>query len=263
MATPRRLVFGEVADLYDRHRPAYPPALIDDLIAGAGLRDGDRVLEVGAGTGKATTMVAARGLRVLAIEPSPNMAGIARRNTAGDPNVEIAESDFEHWDPGDQRFPMLYSAQAWHWIDPERKYGLARRALIPGGLLAAFWNRAAWDSTELRSALIAVYQRLVPDMPTDGPMHPANPSPGRDDDDWTAELAGVAGFADLAARSYRWSQEYTATEFAGMLGTLSETRLLEPGIRTRLLATVSDTVAAHGGTMTMPIVTHLHTARAA
>jgi hypothetical protein len=27
----RRLVFGEVAELYDRHRPTYPPALIDDL----------------------------------------------------------------------------------------------------------------------------------------------------------------------------------------------------------------------------------------
>jgi SAM-dependent methyltransferase len=263
MATPRRLVFGEVADLYDRHRPAYPPALIDDLVAGAGLRDGQRVLEVGAGTGKATAMVAARGLRVVAIEPSPSMAAIARRHCAGDLNVEIVESDFEHWDPGGEHFPLLYSAQAWHWIDPERKYGLARRALIPGGLLAAFWNRAAWDSTELRSALIAVYQRLVPDMPADGPMHPANPSPGRDDDDWAGELAGVSGFADLTRRSYRWSQQYTATEFAGLLGTLSETRLLGSEVRARLLAAVTDTVDTHGGTITMPIVTYLHTARAA
>jgi SAM-dependent methyltransferase len=263
MATPRRLVFGEVADLYDRHRPAYPPALIDDLLAGAGLRDGHRVLEVGAGTGKATAMVAARGVRVLAIEPSPSMAAIARRNCGADPNVEIVESDFEQWDSGGERFPLLYAAQAWHWIDPQRKYGLARRALIPGGLLAAFWNRAAWDSTELRNALIAVYERLVPDMPTDGPMHPANPAPGADEDDWAAELAGVSGFDDLTRRSYRWGQQYTATEFAGLLATLSETRLLDPEVRGRLLATVSDTVAAHGATMTMPIVTYLHTARAA
>jgi tRNA G46 methylase TrmB len=61
----RRLVFGEVAELYD----SYPPALVDDLVAMAGLDGGQAVLEVGAGTGKATVLFAQRGIPVLAIEP--------------------------------------------------------------------------------------------------------------------------------------------------------------------------------------------------
>lgn len=262
MAIPRRLVFGEVAEVYDRHRPAYPPALVQDLIAQAGVAAGDRVLEVGAGTGKATGMFAARGVRVLALEPSPGMVAVARRHSADDPNVEIVESDFERWEPGRERFGLVYSAQAWHWIDPARRYALAHRALAPGGLLAAFWNRAAWGSSPLRDALIAVHEQLVPDMPTDGAMHPSNPSPSDDDADWAAEFAGAREFADPVLRSYPWSQDFTAAEFAGLLATLSETRLLEPGIRERLLEAVTDAVARHGGAVTMPMVTHLHAARA-
>ena len=79
----RRLVFGEVAELYDRHRPTYPAELIDDLVALAGLDASRPVLEVGAGTGKATVLFAQRGIPVLAIEPSPEMAAIAGRAAAG------------------------------------------------------------------------------------------------------------------------------------------------------------------------------------
>ncbi|WP_460492072.1 hypothetical protein [Dactylosporangium cerinum] len=55
----RARVFGEVADDYERFRPDYPPALIDDVLAYAGL-DGAAALEVGAGTGKATVAFAER-----------------------------------------------------------------------------------------------------------------------------------------------------------------------------------------------------------
>src|SRR5579864_279036 len=105
--TPRRLAFGEVAELYDASRPSYPSKLIDDVLtlAQIGPAPGDapgrhrQILEVGAGTGKATTLFASRGVGVLAIEPSEQMAAVARRNCASFPEVEIVETDFECWDP--------------------------------------------------------------------------------------------------------------------------------------------------------------------
>ena len=65
-----------MADLYDHARPSYPSALVDDVLdyAGAVAAATVRALEVGAGTGKATALFAARGLNVLAIEPSAEMA---------------------------------------------------------------------------------------------------------------------------------------------------------------------------------------------
>ncbi len=53
VARERRLAFGDVAELYDRARPSYPAALVDDVLEFACARAGDLALEVGAGTGKA------------------------------------------------------------------------------------------------------------------------------------------------------------------------------------------------------------------
>jgi protein-L-isoaspartate O-methyltransferase len=72
----RRLSFGAVAEADDRARPSYPPALVGDVLEFVGLDpgSGDRVLEVGAGTGKATVVFAERGANVVALEPSAEMA---------------------------------------------------------------------------------------------------------------------------------------------------------------------------------------------
>jgi SAM-dependent methyltransferase len=262
MTTPLRLVFGEVADLYDRHRPSYPPALIDDIIAGSGAAAGGRAVEVGAGTGKATAMVAARGVGVLAIEPSPAMAALARRNCAAYPGVEIVESDFERWDAGGERFALLYSAQAWHWIDPALGYDRAREALAPGGLLAMFWNRPAWGRSPLRDALTAAYLAAAPDMPTDGPLHPANPAPQDEGRDWAAEVAHVGGFTGAEMRRYPWEAVYSAEEYRGLLTTLSEVAILDEGRRRTLLAGVAAAIDAHGGRLVMPMATRLCLGRA-
>ncbi|MGW5068775.1 class I SAM-dependent methyltransferase [Streptomyces cyaneofuscatus] len=61
-------IFDEDAELYDRARPGYPPALYDDLAELAGARPGSRVLEVGCGTGQATVPLAARGCPIIAVE---------------------------------------------------------------------------------------------------------------------------------------------------------------------------------------------------
>jgi SAM-dependent methyltransferase len=256
MPLPRRLVFGQVAELYDRARPTYPDALIRDLAALAAPGGERRVLEVGAGTGKATRLIAGRGLAVLAIEPSAEMAAVARRSLAAEPQVEIVESDFETWDPAGERFSLVYSAQAWHWIDPGVRDARARAALIDGGVLAVFWNRPAWGESPVRRALSDAYRAAAPEMPNDGPLHPDNPDPLSDEgEEWAAEIRGAAGLAEPEVRRYDWGVGYSADEYADLLATLSEIRLLAPGPRERLLAGVRTAIREHGGQLQMPMAT--------
>jgi SAM-dependent methyltransferase len=192
----QRLVFGEVAELYDRHRPAYPDALIDDLLDLAALEPGARAVEVGAGTGKATAMFAARGIHVLAVEPSAEMAAVARRrlDPAGGAlenhvEVRIEQADFEHWDPAGRTFPLLFAAQAWHWVEPAAN---AARVLQPGGVLAAFWNRPVWHRAELREAVLDAYRRAAPDLLAEtDPIHPAGVLP-RGAEAWRDGVAATA-----------------------------------------------------------------------
>jgi len=261
--TPRRLAFGPVAELYDASRPSYPAELIDDVLelapmtpAASHRRRGDpQILEVGAGTGKATTMFAARGVGVLAIEPSHEMAAVARRNCSSLRNVEVVESDFERWDPAGRRFPLLISAQAWHWIDRAVRFDRAYRVLAPGGLLAAFWNTPVWEPSQLRDDLKRTFAKIVPDLAPDSPMHPANN--GSDEDDWQQEVADAGGFDGPAIRFYERSVDYTAQSFVDLLGTLSEIRLLDEDRRAELLGAVRERVEAHGGSLTMPMYTRL------
>ena len=232
-----RLVFGEVAELYDQYRPAYPEQLADDLVSLAGLDGRQPVLEVGAGTGKATAIFAARGIPVLAVEPSEEMAAVWRRSCAGYPEAELERSDFETWEPAGRRFPLVFSAQAWHWVNPEEGYPKARSALLPEGLLALFWNRPAWERSDLREELLAAYDESVPEVAPDGPMHPANTLPDADEG-WEAEIAAADGLAAVEVRDYDWSQSYSAEEYVGLLDTTSEVRLLDDHQIAALLAAV-------------------------
>jgi SAM-dependent methyltransferase len=258
----QRLVFGEVAELYDRHRPTYPDAVVDDLVELAALSPGSSVLEIGAGTGKATSMFAARGMRVVAIEPSDEMAAVARRACAAFDGVRIEQGDFESWDPAGRTFPLVFAAQAWHWLDPEVGFAKAAQVLRAGGVLAAFWNRPRWARAALREALIDAYRRAAPEVldETD-PMHPAN-SPSGDETQWRDGVAATEGLGDVEVREYEWSQSYTARDYAALLETHSTVRVLVPERREALVEAVAHAIERHGNAFELPLVTRLYVARA-
>jgi SAM-dependent methyltransferase len=254
------LVFGDVAELYDRSRPSYPDRLIDDVIAYSGAGS---ALEIGAGTGKATVMFASRGLSIRAIEPSPEMASLARRNCAGYAAVSIEQCDFERFSANGARFGLLYSAQAWHWIDPGVRYVKAREVLLDGGALAMFWNRPRWEDSPLRRDLQAAYARVAPDFgPNPGPMHPATETVPDLWGDWPAELEAAPRFAQPATRIYERHWEYSTDQYLQLLQTHSDHIMLGPEGLSALLAEVGAAIERHGGTMPVRYVTVLCLARA-
>jgi SAM-dependent methyltransferase len=263
MRREQRLVFGEVAELYDRYRPAYPDAVIDDLIDLAELEPGSRVLEVGAGTGKATAMFAERGIRVLAVEPSAEMAGVARRMFGDRREVQIEQADFERWDPAGREFPLLFAAQAWHWVEPDVGFAKAARVLARGGLLAAFWNRPVWARAEIREVVLDVYDRVAPELLAEtDPIHPGGTLPS-DQNDWVRGVAATSGLSSAEVRDYEWSQTYSGGDYGALLETHSTIRVLDPHRRDALVAAVVDAIERHGDELRLPMVTRVCLARAA
>jgi SAM-dependent methyltransferase len=156
-------VFDQVADEYDRHRPTYPDGLIDAACEAAGLAAGDRVLEVGCGTGKLSRSLVARGLHVTAIEPGANLTALAARAATGPGELEFVHARFEDARLS-IRFPAMFSATAFHWIDPDVSWRKAAGSLTPGGLLALIQYCAVRDeeTAEDADALMAALAAAAP-----------------------------------------------------------------------------------------------------
>src|SRR5271165_4236731 len=113
-----RRTFERAAPLYHRARPDYPDELFDDLVREAKLPPGERLLEIGCATGKATLPLARRGFCLTGVELGTALAAQARHNLSR-LDAEVVEGPFEDWQPaGGVRFGLVFAATAWQWIDP-------------------------------------------------------------------------------------------------------------------------------------------------
>lgn len=147
-----KLAFDEVAAVYDVGRPRFGAALVSRLASQAGLHAGDHVLEIGAGTGQLTGALLEQGLRVTACEPGTRLAAMLRANFPADAGLLVETSIFEDI-AEDQAFSAIFSANAFHWVDPSVGLPKVRRMLLPGAPLVVTWNYPLLADAELQVRL--------------------------------------------------------------------------------------------------------------
>lgn len=128
---PRRaLSFGAAAQAYAAARPSYPAEAVRfALPAGA-----QRVLDLGAGTGKLTAVLLELGLEVVAVEPDDAMRALV------DPRAVALAGTAEQVPVDDGSVDAVVVGQAWHWFDTVPAIASVQRVLRPGGSLGLFWN---------------------------------------------------------------------------------------------------------------------------
>jgi SAM-dependent methyltransferase len=129
----RSLSFGAQAAAYERGRPSYPPEAIDWLLPS----DAHDVLDLGAGTGKLTTRLVERGLRVVAVDPIAEMLEVLSGSL---PETPALLGTAEEIPLPDNSVDAVLVAQAWHWFDPQHAVPEVARVLRPGGRLGLVWN---------------------------------------------------------------------------------------------------------------------------
>jgi ubiquinone/menaquinone biosynthesis C-methylase UbiE len=166
-------VFDQVADEYDRHRLTYPDALLDHACEVAALGAGDRVLEIGCGTGQLTRNLLARGLRVWAIEPGDRLIALARQNLGDIGDVKFVNARLEDAPLPRERFHAVFSASAMHWIDPDLGWQKAAEALAPGGTLALvqYFGLTEPNSADDQQALLSAMAKIAPELAASRPSN--------------------------------------------------------------------------------------------
>lgn len=237
-----RRSFTEVAELYHRIRPHYPAELFQVLEREAGLREGDRLLEIGPGSGQATLPLARRGYQIEAVELGEEMAELARRELADYPRVRVLNLSFEEAELPENAYALVYSATAFHWINPEARFSKPHRLLREGGHLAIIHTHYISDTEEDPFFRLAqpVYQRYQAQeteeteesrrlhMPRPHEVRPAQLDP---------EL-----FSQRFFQNFLLTRAYTAEQYSELLSTYSTQRVMPEDKREAFLSEIRELI---------------------
>ena len=127
--------FDRAAGEYERGRPSWPPEVLDRFP----VPDDATVLDLGAGTGKLTRVLAARYAHVIALEPLAEMRAILAAQV---PSAEVLPGVAEAIALDDAAVGSVFTGQAFHWFANDIAVAEIARVLRPGGVLARMWNEA-------------------------------------------------------------------------------------------------------------------------
>lgn len=123
------------------------------------IEDGDRVLDVGCGTGSATILAAAKATEVVGIDLSPDMIELAVTKVAEHDfvNTSLIATSVEDYHP-EEAFDKVISSFMIPHVKPEFRpsiYACMYRFLKPGGIVGLFGSRGeVCDVYETREVIM-------------------------------------------------------------------------------------------------------------
>ena len=190
--------FELAAERYERGRPTYPTEAVAALVEALAIAPGSDVLELGAGTGKFTTLLVATGARIIAVEPVAAMRSALERIV---PDARAVDGTAESIPADDASIDAVLAAQAFHWFDAERALAEIHRVLREGGRLGMIWNvrdeRPVWSRrlTEIFDGLSGVGNPRYKHMT------------------WRPAFDRSEGFTALEHRSFPYTHEVSREAF--------------------------------------------------
>ena len=228
----RSLSFGSEAAAYERGRPSYPPEAIDWLLPD----DARDVLDLGAGTGKLTTRLVERGLKVVAVDPIAEMLELLSNSL---PETPALLGTAEEIPLPDNSVDAVLVAQAWHWFDPERAVAEVSRVLRPGGRLGLMWN-----TRDERLGWVKDLGQII----------------GHEDDPFNHQVTLPEPFADTERHQVEWTSYLTPQALIDLVASRSYCITSPAEVRTRTLHEVRELLATHpalaqSGGLALPYIT--------
>ena len=236
--------FDQTAQLYLRMRPGYPAQLFDDLARVTALGTRAMVLEIGAGTGQATRGLLERGWSVVALEPGPALAALARQALRGIGDVDVVVSAFEQWEGHGQQFDLVLAATSWHWLDARDAYRRTAEMLRDEGYLAIIATDHVFppEGDELFRDVQAAYEQVDLTVGHRG-SEPLEP-PEAILPPHVEAMVSSGFFGPPTVHRYLWSRDYTADEYLALLSTYSNHIAARPEQREMLFNRIRELIQA-------------------
>ncbi len=158
--------FSHTAADYARYRKGYPDELFRRL-GGYGVGEvGQRMVDLGTGTGYLARGFARRGARVTGVDPSDALVHEAKRLDAElGVTIHYVKATAEQTGLADGICEVVTAAQCWHWFDRNAAANEAFRLIAPGGKLAIVhfdWLPIPGNVVEASENLISLHNPAQP-----------------------------------------------------------------------------------------------------
>jgi SAM-dependent methyltransferase len=225
--------FADVAAVYERGRPDYPPAMVERVVAELGVTPGARVLDLGAGTGKLTRPLRAAGLDVVAVEPMARMRAALAAAIGAERTLD---GRAEALPLADASLDGAVSAEAFHWFDGERAAAELHRVLRPGAGLVLSWLETQTHHTPWGDEIVALLRPLW-----ERGAHSAITIGRRGE-----AVAEHAGFAPVRRVELFFDDELDRDGLLAWFASFSVVGALPHGRREDLLAQIAAVLDRHG-----------------
>jgi len=154
--------FETAAADYESARPGYPADAVFWLVEQLRLGEGTTLVDLAAGTGKLTRLLAPLVGRTIAVEP---VAAMRRKLHEVLPRATVREGTAESLPFEDGTIDAVTVAQAFHWFDAAAATREIGRVLRPEGRLALVWNRRDL-SDPVQEAMEGILKPLRSDTPS-------------------------------------------------------------------------------------------------
>ncbi|MCL2006833.1 MAG: class I SAM-dependent methyltransferase [Treponema sp.] len=262
-----RTHFDEIVGSYDKVRWNYPKQMFNDIFEYSLNSKGKNAIEIGPGTGKATTPVLEAGYDVTAIELSTNMAKFLHSKHEEHKNLNIIIAPFEDILLTEENYDLIYSASAFHWLDAEIACPKVFKLLKPYGTFALLRNNVyTADGEVLYEKIQEVYRKYYFSYYTskerwsrksyDDLKEPSGILQGFGFNDMS-----IYGFSDIIINFYEETITYSANDYIDLLDTMSDHRNLPEDYRVALYKGIKEVILKHGGQYSQDSVFTLYMGR--
>jgi SAM-dependent methyltransferase len=197
--------YTSLAHTYGR-RPPYAESVIDELVAIAGVAPGDRVCDVGAGTGHLSVHLLTRGLAVDAVEPNDAMRAIGRERFEDAP-IEWFDAPAEATGRAGGAYPLVTFGSSFNVVEPAAALAEVARILERPGWIALMWNHRDLDDP-LQMEIEAAIASRIPDY--DYGTRRRDPSPDLDASGRFHAARAIEGTVQHEVDADEWVEAWTS-----------------------------------------------------